>query len=86
MPAAGIREGVSEETGLELHLTKWAGLGMSGRGGGVLPAGRRAGVRAWKKGCIDSFAPLLVGMFNDHLVCRRPWRGPVLDKIPHRKS
>lgn len=80
MPAAGIREGVSEDTGLELHLTKWAALGMSGRGG------RRAGIRAWKKGCIDSFAPLLVGMFNDHLVCRRPWLGPVLDKIPRRKS
>lgn len=52
--ATRIREGFSEETGLELHLTKWAGLGMRRRGA-VCTAGRQtAGARAWKKGCIDS--------------------------------
>lgn len=44
--AIGIREGFSEEMGLELYLTGWAGLERRERRKEVVQAGREAEVKA----------------------------------------
>lgn len=68
--------------GLELYLTGWAGLERRERRKEAVQAGREAEVKARRKGYVDSFAPLLIGVLNDHLMHTGPWLGPEQGKTP----